>query len=115
MRLIRKKLGVDEERFMTIFEDYGNMISASIPVALSKRLSKRKCNVEIKYYYWALLRDFLSGASFLNTKKTVLITGARAPATLHLCRLFHNAGHTVIIADSIPYPLSKFQRVRILL
>lgn len=46
----------------------------------------------------------------MNTKKTVLITGARAPATLHLCRLFHNAGHTVIIADSIPYPLSKVSK-----
>ncbi|TVX91847.1 ATP-grasp domain-containing protein [Paenibacillus agilis] len=43
----------------------------------------------------------------MNTKKTVLITGARAPAALHLCRLFHNTGHTVIMADSIPYPLSK--------
>lgn len=46
----------------------------------------------------------------MNTKKTVLITGARAPATLHVCRLFHNAGHTVIIADSIPYPLSKVSK-----
>ncbi|MDA1904810.1 MULTISPECIES: ATP-grasp domain-containing protein [Bacillus] len=46
----------------------------------------------------------------MNTKKTVLITGARAPATLHLCRLFHNAGHTVIVADSIPYPLSKVSK-----
>ncbi|MGR3779003.1 ATP-grasp domain-containing protein [Bacillus paramycoides] len=43
----------------------------------------------------------------MNTKKTVLITGARAPAALHLCRLFNSTGHTVIIADSIPYPLSK--------
>ncbi|WP_028596720.1 ATP-grasp domain-containing protein [Paenibacillus assamensis] len=43
----------------------------------------------------------------MNTNKTVLITGARAPAALHLCRLFHSTGHTVIIADSTPYPLSK--------
>jgi len=43
----------------------------------------------------------------LSTKKTVLITGARAPAALHLCRLLKKNGHTVIIADSIPYPLSK--------
>ncbi|WP_459502543.1 ATP-grasp domain-containing protein [Bacillus sp. C1] len=43
----------------------------------------------------------------MSTKKTVLITGARAPAALHLCRLLKKSGHTVIIADSIPYPLSK--------
>ncbi|MCI0766173.1 ATP-grasp domain-containing protein [Bacillus sp. TL12] len=43
----------------------------------------------------------------MSTKKTVLITGARAPAALHLCRLFKKSGHTVIIADSISYPLSK--------
>ncbi|MBD8499887.1 ATP-grasp domain-containing protein [Paenibacillus arenosi] len=43
----------------------------------------------------------------MNTNKTILITGARAPAALHLCRLFHSTGHTVIIADSTPYPLSK--------
>lgn len=42
MRLIRKKLGVDEERFMTIFEDYGNMISASIPVALFEAIKQKK-------------------------------------------------------------------------
>lgn len=107
MKLIRKKLGVDEDRFMTIFEDYGNMISASIPVALSKPLNKRKCNAGIKYCYWVLLRDFLSEAFFLSTKKTVLITGARAPAALHLGRLFKKSGHTVIMTDSIPYPLSK--------
>ncbi|WP_142395952.1 ATP-grasp domain-containing protein [Bacillus sp. MYb209] len=46
----------------------------------------------------------------MSTKKTVLITGARAPAALHLCRLFHNNGHTVIMADSIPYPLSKVSK-----
>ncbi|PFO77115.1 MULTISPECIES: ATP-grasp domain-containing protein [Bacillus cereus group] len=43
----------------------------------------------------------------MSTKKTVLITGARAPAALHLCRLFKQSGHTVIMTDSIPYPLSK--------
>ncbi|CCW04922.1 MULTISPECIES: ATP-grasp domain-containing protein [Bacillus] len=46
----------------------------------------------------------------MNTKKTVLITGVRAPATLHLCRLLKKDGHTVIIADSIPYPLTKVSR-----
>ncbi|MEI4622173.1 ATP-grasp domain-containing protein [Bacillus cereus] len=43
----------------------------------------------------------------MSTKKKVLITGARAPAALHLCRLLKKSGHTVIIADSTPYPLSK--------
>ncbi|WP_026593968.1 ATP-grasp domain-containing protein [Bacillus sp. UNC437CL72CviS29] len=43
----------------------------------------------------------------MSTKKTVLITGARAPAALHLGRLFKKSGHTVIMTDSIPYPLSK--------
>lgn len=42
MKLIRKKLGVDEDRFMTIFEDYGNMISASIPFALFEAIKQKK-------------------------------------------------------------------------
>ncbi|MEW4072012.1 beta-ketoacyl-ACP synthase III [Bacillus thuringiensis] len=42
MKLIRKKLGVDDERFMTIFEDYGNMISASIPFALFEAIKQKK-------------------------------------------------------------------------
>jgi 3-oxoacyl-[acyl-carrier-protein] synthase III len=34
MKIIRKKLGVKEERFMNIIDRYGNMIAASIPLAL---------------------------------------------------------------------------------
>lgn len=34
MKIIRKKLNVEETRFMSIIENYGNMISASIPLAL---------------------------------------------------------------------------------
>jgi predicted ATP-grasp superfamily ATP-dependent carboligase len=37
----------------------------------------------------------------LNTKKNILLTGGRAPVTLHLARLFAKAGHTVFIAESI--------------
>ena len=36
----------------------------------------------------------------------VLITGARAPAALHLARLLHGAGHRVITADSLRWPLA---------
>lgn len=42
MKLIRKKLNVKEENFMTIFEDYGNMISASIPLALHEAIQQEK-------------------------------------------------------------------------
>ena len=47
---------------------------------------------------------------YLNTKTTpkrVLVTGARAPVALHLCRLFHERGYEVYAADSTPYPLTK--------
>ncbi|WP_226665508.1 ATP-grasp domain-containing protein [Metabacillus litoralis] len=42
-----------------------------------------------------------------SKKKTVLITGARAPVSLHLCRLFHKAGYEVYAADSVSYALTK--------
>ncbi|MEL6683947.1 MAG: hypothetical protein AAFN63_07385 [Pseudomonadota bacterium] len=35
----------------------------------------------------------------------VLITGARAPAALHLARLLHGAGHHVLMADSLRWPV----------
>jgi predicted ATP-grasp superfamily ATP-dependent carboligase len=38
--------------------------------------------------------------------KTVLLTGARAPVTLDLARAFSDAGHRVIAAESMDYPLS---------
>ena len=38
--------------------------------------------------------------------KTILLTGARAPATLDLARALHEQGHRVIAAESLAYPLS---------
>lgn len=40
----------------------------------------------------------------------VLLTGGRAPVTLDLARLFHAAGHTVLIAESMAWPLARFSR-----
>ncbi|WP_338786539.1 ATP-grasp domain-containing protein [Metabacillus sp. FJAT-53654] len=40
-------------------------------------------------------------------RKRVLITGARAPVTLHLCRVLENGGMDVYTADSVPYALAK--------
>lgn len=37
----------------------------------------------------------------------VLITGARAPVALHLARLFHAAGHYVVLADSLANTMSS--------
>jgi predicted ATP-grasp superfamily ATP-dependent carboligase len=37
----------------------------------------------------------------------ILLTGARAPVTLDLARAFHAAGHTVFVADSLPWPLCR--------
>lgn len=42
----------------------------------------------------------------MSRKKTVLITGARAPVALHLCRLLHGAGQKVWLADCVKRPLS---------
>lgn len=36
----------------------------------------------------------------MNTERTVLLTGGRAPATLELARLFHAGGHRVVVAES---------------
>ncbi len=40
----------------------------------------------------------------------VLITGGRAPAALELARVFAAAGHTVFVAESVPFPLARFSR-----
>ena len=42
--------------------------------------------------------------------KTVLLTGARAPATLELARVFAASGCRVIAADSLRYPLTRFSK-----
>ena len=41
---------------------------------------------------------------------TILLTGGRAPAALELARIFHAAGHRVLMAESAPYHLSEPSR-----
>ncbi|MDJ1483709.1 ATP-grasp domain-containing protein [Cytophagaceae bacterium YF14B1] len=40
--------------------------------------------------------------------ETILITGARAPIAMELARSFHSQGHTVIMADSLILPVSRW-------
>ncbi|QST02100.1 beta-ketoacyl-ACP synthase III (plasmid) [Pontibacillus sp. ALD_SL1] len=42
MRIMRKKLGVKEEQFMNVIEKYGNMIAASIPLALHDAIEEER-------------------------------------------------------------------------
>lgn len=42
MKIIRRKLNVSEDRFMNIIENYGNMIAASIPMALYQAIKQKK-------------------------------------------------------------------------
>ncbi|WP_066290650.1 beta-ketoacyl-ACP synthase III [Bacillus sp. FJAT-29937] len=42
MKIIRRKLNVPESRFMSIIENYGNMIAASIPMALYEAIKQGK-------------------------------------------------------------------------
>ncbi|WP_026559228.1 beta-ketoacyl-ACP synthase III [Bacillus sp. J37] len=42
MKIIRKKLDVKEERFMSIIENYGNVIAASIPLAFHEAIKSGK-------------------------------------------------------------------------
>ena len=44
----------------------------------------------------------------MNTKKNILLTGGRAPVTLHLARLFEKAGHTVFVAESMKYHICLY-------
>jgi hypothetical protein len=44
--------------------------------------------------------------------RTIVVTGARAPAALHLARVFHGAGHRVILADTFRYPMSLKTRMK---
>jgi nucleoside-diphosphate-sugar epimerase len=44
--------------------------------------------------------------------KTIVVTGARAPAALHLARVFHAAGHRIILADTFRYPMSRATRMK---
>ena len=45
-------------------------------------------------------------------RRTIIVTGARAPSALHLARLFHCAGHRVILADTFRYPISRATRMK---
>lgn len=45
-------------------------------------------------------------------RKTIIVTGARAPSALHLARVFDAAGHRVILADTFRYPLSRGTRMK---
>jgi predicted ATP-grasp superfamily ATP-dependent carboligase len=45
-----------------------------------------------------------------RTRQTVLLTGARAPVTLELARLFSAAGYGVVVADSLRCPLTRLSR-----
>jgi hypothetical protein len=42
--------------------------------------------------------------------KRILLTGARAPATLDLARRFHRYGHQVFLCDTLRFPLTRFTR-----
>lgn len=45
-----------------------------------------------------------------KVKRRVLLTGGRAPVTLELARLFHDAGHEVHVAESLPQHLCRASR-----
>ena len=42
----------------------------------------------------------------------VIITGARTPFALHMSRLFHAAGHDVVLTDSQRFSLGRFTRMK---
>lgn len=42
MRIIRKKIGIPEDKFMNIIENHGNVIAASIPMAFHEAISQGK-------------------------------------------------------------------------
>ena len=44
--------------------------------------------------------------------KTILITGARAPAALHLARILASAKHRIVLADSQRFPMSRATRFK---
>lgn len=45
-------------------------------------------------------------------RRTIVVTGARAPYALHLARVFHDAGHRVVLADTFRYPVSRATRMK---
>lgn len=45
--------------------------------------------------------------------RSILITGARAPVSLHLARILMEAGHRVVLADTHRFPFSRFSSASI--
>lgn len=41
---------------------------------------------------------------------SILLTGARAPVTLELCRAFAQQGHRVFLADMNLFPIARWSR-----
>lgn len=48
----------------------------------------------------------------MNTSFKFLITGARSPVALHIARNLESHGHTVFLADSVPFSLGSFSKKR---
>lgn len=46
----------------------------------------------------------------MKNQKNILLTGGRAPATLELARLLHAAGQRVVMAESLPWHVSRLSR-----
>lgn len=46
----------------------------------------------------------------VQQQRTILLTGGRAPATLELARLLHQAGHIVDVAESLPQQLCAWSK-----
>ncbi|HBI02574.1 MAG TPA: beta-ketoacyl-ACP synthase III, partial [Paenibacillaceae bacterium] len=42
MELMRLKLGIEKERFMNIIADHGNVVAASIPMALNDAIMQNR-------------------------------------------------------------------------
>ena len=51
-----------------------------------------------------------SGGPGSDRSRRLLVTGGRAPGTLEMIRLLHRAGHTVFLAESFRFPISRGSR-----
>ena len=49
MPIVMEKLGVPEDRFINEVKEFGNMVSASVPLALAHGLENRKIKMGIQY------------------------------------------------------------------
>lgn len=66
MNLIRKRLGIDEDRFMNIIENHGNVIAASIPMALHEAIKQEKVNRGDKILLFGTSAGLSIGAMILE-------------------------------------------------